>query len=90
MAGHGALRYVLAGLGSAGEEKEEIIMEENKKLIIHCAKPLTAKEANTVRAVVPNDTLNELRELSEKTGYPMSSLTRILIEYALSYVEIKE
>ncbi|MDD5947176.1 MAG: hypothetical protein PUC41_05185 [Oscillospiraceae bacterium] len=49
-----------------------------KKLEIHCCKPLTAKEGNTIRAIVPDDTLNELHELSERTGYPMSQLARLL------------
>lgn len=61
-----------------------------KKLEIHCCKPLTAKEGNTIRAIVPDDTLNELHRLSERTGYPMSQLARLLIEHSLPQVEVIE
>lgn len=60
------------------------------KLEIHSVKPLSAKEANTIRAIVPDDTLSELKAISEKTGIAMSQLTRMLIEYALPKVEVIE
>ena len=34
---------------------------ENNRLELHCAKPLSAKEANTIRAIIPDDTLAELK-----------------------------
>ncbi|MGN1480371.1 hypothetical protein [Porcipelethomonas sp.] len=64
-------------------------MEKNK-LELHCAKSLSAKEANTIRAIVPDDTLAELKELSRCTGIAMSQLARMLIEYALPFVEVIE
>ena len=64
-------------------------MKENR-LALHCAKPLSAKEANTIRAIIPDDTLAELKELSRRTGISMSQLARMLIEYALPYVEVIE
>lgn len=60
------------------------------KLEIHCVKPLPAKEANTIRAIVPDDTLAELKEMSQKTGIAMSQLARMLIEFALPHVEVIE
>lgn len=60
------------------------------KLEIHCVKPLPAKEANTIRAIVPDDTLAELKEMSHKTGIAMSQLARMLIEFALPQVEVIE
>lgn len=60
------------------------------KLEIHCCKPMTAKEGNTIRAIVPDDTLEELHRLSEATGYPMSRLARLLIEHALPQVVVIE
>ena len=60
------------------------------KLELHCARPLTAKEANTIRVIVPDDTLAELKDISSKTGIAMSQLGRYLIEFALNYVEIIE
>lgn len=61
-----------------------------KTLEIHCCKPMTAKEGNTIRAIVPDETLEELRRLSEQTGYPMSRLTRLLIEHSLPQVVVIE
>lgn len=63
---------------------------ESKKLELHCAKPLSAKEANTIRAIIPDDTHDELKEISRRTGIAMSQLTRMLIEYALPFVEVIE
>ena len=63
---------------------------ENNKLELHCAKPPSAKEAHTIRAIIPDDTLAELKELSRRTGISMSQLARMLIEYALPYVEVIE
>lgn len=65
-------------------------MDSQTKLELHCAKPLSAKEANTIRTIVPDDTLTELREISRRTGIAMSQLTRMLIEFALPYVEVIE
>ena len=64
-------------------------MKENR-LELHCAKSLSAKEANTIRAIIPDDTLAELKELSRRTGISMSQLARMLIEYALPFVEVIE
>lgn len=60
------------------------------KLEIHCAKPLSAKDANTIRVIVPDDTLTELKNLSRETGIAMSQLARLLIEHALPQVEVIE
>lgn len=60
------------------------------KLEIHCARPLSAKEANTIRVIVPDDTLTELKEISRSTGIAMSQLARLLIEHALPQVEVIE
>lgn len=65
-------------------------MDSQTKLELHCAKPLSAKEANTIRTIVPDDTLAELREISRRTGIAMIQLTRMLIEFALPYVEVIE
>ena len=35
------------------------------RLIVPIVKPLTPKEGNTIRAVVDNDTLKELNEISD-------------------------
>lgn len=64
-------------------------MKENR-LELHCAKPLSAKEANTIRAIVPDDTLEELKELKDITGISMGQLVRLLIEFALPLVEVIE
>ena len=61
-----------------------------EKLTLHCARPLSAKEANTIRAIIPDDTHEELKKLSSQTGLAMSQLARILIEYALAHVEVIE
>jgi hypothetical protein len=60
------------------------------KLELHCAKPLSAKEANTIRVILPDDTVNEMKDISKKTGMAMSQLGRYLIEFALNYVEVIE
>ena len=60
------------------------------KLELHCASPLTAKEANTIRAIVPDDTHAELKEISNRTGIAMSQLARMLIEFALEHTEVIE
>ena len=60
------------------------------KLILPVVKPLKPKEANTVRAIVTDETLKELNEISERTGIYISQLTRMCIEFALPRVEIKE
>lgn len=60
------------------------------KLELHCAKPLSAKEANTIRVILPDDTVSEMKEISKKTGMAMSQLGRYLIEFALNYVEVIE
>lgn len=44
------------------------------RLIVPIVKPLTPKEGNTIRAVVDNDTLKELNEISDKTGIYISQL----------------
>lgn len=61
-----------------------------EKLELHCAKPLSAKEANTIRAIIPDDTYDEMKEISRRTGIAMSQLARMLIEYALPFVEVIE
>ena len=63
---------------------------ENNRLELHCAKPLSAKEANTIRAIIPDDTLEELKELKDITGISMGQLVRLLIEFALPLVEVIE
>ena len=60
------------------------------KLILPVVKPLKPKEANTVRAIVTDETLKELNEISERTGIYISQLTRMCIEFALPRIEIKE
>ena len=65
-------------------------MADEKKLVLHSYKPLSAKEANTIRVVVPDDTLEELKELKERTGCAMSQLCRMLIEYALPRTEVDD
>lgn len=62
----------------------------NNKLEIHCNKALSPKEANTIRAVIPDDTYVELKELSKRTGIVMAQLARLLIEHALPLVEVIE
>ena len=59
-------------------------------LKIHCAKPLSAKEANTIRVIIPDDTLSDLKAISRDTGIAMSQLARLLIEHALPQVEVVE
>ncbi len=65
-------------------------MENTKTLVIHSCKSLSAREANTIRVVIPDDTLAELKELSRNTGMAMSQVCRLLIEHALPQVEVKE
>ena len=60
------------------------------RLIVPIVKPLTPKEGNTIRAVVDNDTLKELNEISDKTGIYISQLARMCIEFALPRIEIQE
>lgn len=60
------------------------------KLILPVVKPLSPKEANTVRAVITNETLAELNRISDETGIYISQITRMLIEFALPLVEIEE
>ena len=60
-----------------------------RKLKLPVVKPLSPKEANTVRAVVTDETLAELNRLSDETGIYISQLTRMLIEYALPFIEIE-
>lgn len=60
------------------------------KLILPVVKPLSPKEANTVRAVITDETLKELNRISDLTGIYISQLTRMCIEYALPRVEIKD
>lgn len=60
------------------------------RLIVPIVKPLTPKEGNTIRAVVDNDTLKELNEISEKTGIYISQLARMCIEFALPRIDIQE
>ncbi len=62
----------------------------DNKLELHCAKSLSEKEANTIRAIIPDDTLTELKETLRRTGIAMSQLAAMLIEYALPYVEVIE
>ena len=64
--------------------------ERTAKLKLPVIKPLSAKEANTVRAIITDETLAELNRLSDKTGIYISQLTRMLIEFALPLVEIEE
>jgi hypothetical protein len=68
-------------------KKEVKIMD---KLILPVVKPLSPKEANTVRAVITDETLKELNRISDLTGIYISQLTRMCIEYALPRVEIKD
>lgn len=60
------------------------------KLVLPVVKPLKPKEANTVRAVITDETLRELKEISEQTGIYISQLTRMCIEFALPRIEVKE
>ena len=60
------------------------------KLILPVVKPLSPKEANTVRAIITDETLKELNDISEKTGIYISQITRMCIEFALPRIEVKE
>lgn len=60
------------------------------KLTLPIVKPLRPKEADTVRAVITDETLKELSEISERTGIYVSQLIRMCIEFALPRIEIKE
>ena len=60
------------------------------KLILPVDKPLRPKAVHIVRAIVTDETLKELNEISERTGIYISQLTRMCIEFALLRVEIKE
>ena len=65
-------------------------MDRKEKLELHCSKPLSPKEANTIRAVIPDDTYAEIKALCEKTGVSIAQMSRLLIEFALPYVEVIE
>lgn len=60
------------------------------KLTLPIVKPLSPKEANTVRAIITDETLKELNDISERTGIYISQLTRMCIEFALPRIEVKE
>ena len=64
-------------------------MLKNGKIKVAKVKTLSPKEANTVRAVVTDETLAELNRISDETGIYISQITRMLIEYALPHVEIE-
>ncbi|MDO4831330.1 MAG: hypothetical protein Q4A46_07625 [Clostridia bacterium] len=59
------------------------------KLTLSIVKPLGSEE-NTIIARVPNKTLKQLAEISERTGIYVSQLTRMCIEFALPRIEIIE
>lgn len=63
---------------------------KDKRLTIHSAKPLSPKEGNTIRAVIPDDVLEELHGISDKTGIAISQIARMCIEFALPFVEVIE
>jgi len=60
------------------------------KLQLRNCKPLSPKKANTVRAIITNETYDELKKISDTTGIYISQLTRMMIEFALEHVEIIE
>lgn len=60
------------------------------KLILPIVKPLSPKEANTVRAIITDETLRELNAISDATGIYISQLTRLCIEFALPRIIMKE
>lgn len=65
-------------------------MTNSLSLKIPSVKKVNPREAHTVRAVLTDETKKELDILADRTGIPLSQLTRILIEYALPYVEVIE
>lgn len=65
-------------------------MASELTLKIPSVKKVDPREAHTVRAILTDETKKELDDLNERTGIPLSQLTRILIEYALPYVQVIE
>lgn len=63
---------------------------KDKRLTIHSAKPLSPKEGNTIRAIVPDDALDKLHDINKRTGIAISQLARMCIEFALPFVEVIE
>lgn len=51
------------------------------KLIIPNVKPLTAKQGNTVRAILDDDTYEELKATAEKSGISISQLAGIYVRF---------
>ena len=60
------------------------------KLVLPIVRPLSPKEANTVRCVITDETLRELNAISDTTGIYISQLTRLCIEFALPRIVLKE